>query len=251
MDKNKKEAIKKAASISILFFFIVVVGFIMIKYEIEGEKNLPFKLNKIMIISTADGIAKDDQNISIVQANDLYFYIEKNENNNSENMIEQISIENIKIMSAPKKGKVAFYRPNNTEGTAYVYNDEFLLEDEIIYNGDTQTSMQNLTISNQGGIISFRTCVKEIGEIPINMEDEGREVGYNNDGTLLKKAQIVISDIKYNIGFDMYIKLTDGKTYKGYINISLPLEDVENNGVKSIEKVDMEDIIFKRLPEVG
>ena len=132
-----------------------------------------------------------------------------------------------------------------------MYNDEFLLEDEIIYNGDTQTSMQNLTISNQGGIISFRTCVKEIGEIPINMEDEGREVGYNNDGTLLKKAQIVISDIKYNIGFDMYIKLTDGKTYKGYINISLPLEDVENNGVKSIEKVDIEDIIFKRLPEVG
>ncbi len=244
MEKNKKEAIKKAIAISVLILLITIVGFITIKYEIEGETNLPFKLSKIMIISTADGIAKDEQTISITQSNDLYFYIEKNQNYNEESMIENVSIENIKIMSAPKKGKVEFYRPNNTNGLAYVYNDDFIIKNSITYSGDIQTSMQNLTISNQGGIISFRTCVREIGETTPNEENDS---GYSNDGTLLKKAEITISDIRYNIGFDIVIELTDGKIYKAYVNMSLPLEDVENQGVKAVEKVDVENIIFKRV----
>lgn len=244
MEKNKKEAIKKAIAISVLILLITIVGFITIKYEIEGETNLPFKLSKIMIISTADGIAKDEQTISITQSNDLYFYIEKNQNYNEESMIENVSIENIKIMSAPKKGKVEFYRPNNTNGLAYVYNDDFIIKNSITYSGDIQTSMQNLTISNQGGIISFRTCVREIGETTPNEENDS---GYSNDGTLLKKAEITISDIRYNIGFDIVIELTDGKIYKAYVNKSLPLEDVENQGVKAVEKVDVENIIFKRV----
>ena len=244
MEKNKKEAIKKAIAISVLILLITIVGFITIKYEIEGETNLPFKLSKIMIISTADGIAKDEQTISITQSNDLYFYIEKNQNYNEESMIENVSIENIKIMSAPKKGKVEFYRPNNTNGLAYVYYDDFIIKNSITYSGDIQTSMQNLTISNQGGIISFRTCVREIGETTPNEENDS---GYSNDGTLLKKAEITISDIRYNIGFDIVIELTDGKIYKAYVNMSLPLEDVENQGVKAVEKVDVENIIFKRV----
>ena len=244
MEKINKEAINKAIAISVLILLITIVGFITIKYEIEGETNLPFKLSKIMIISTADGIAKDEQTISITQSNDLYFYIEKNQNYNEESMIENVSIENIKIMSAPKKGKVEFYRPNNTNGLAYVYNDDFIIKNSITYSGDIQTSMQNLTISNQGGIISFRTCVREIGETTPNEENDS---GYSNDGTLLKKAEITISDIRYNIGFDIVIELTDGKIYKAYVNMSLPLEDVENQGVKAVEKVDVENIIFKRV----
>ena len=247
MEENKKEAIKKAVAISVLILLIIVVGFIMIKYEIEGETNLPFGLSKIMIISTADGIAKDEQTISITQCNDIYLYIEKNQNNNSDSMIENVAIENIKIMSAPKKGKVAFYRPNNTNCLAYVYNDEFLLDDQITYSGDAQTNMQNLTISNQGGIISFRTCVIEVGEITINTENAEKEVGYNNDGTLLQKAEIAMSDIRYNIGFDVVIELADGKIYKAYVNLSLPLEDVEKQGVQAVEKVDVENIVFKRV----
>ena len=112
MEENRKEAIKRAVAISILTLLIGVVGFIMIKYEIEGETNLPFKLSKIMIISTADAIEKDEQTMSITQCNDLYLTIEKNAEYKADSMIEKISIENIKIMSAPKKGKVAFYRPN-------------------------------------------------------------------------------------------------------------------------------------------
>lgn len=248
MEENKKEAIKRAVAICILVLLIIVVGFIMIKYEIEGETNLPFELNKIMIISTADGIAKDEQNIAITQCNDLYLNIEKNQEYPSDgSMIEKVSIENIKIMSAPKKGKVVFYRPNNIEGLAYVYQEDFLLDGEIVYSGDSQTDLKNLTISNQGGMISFRSCIQDIGEIAINAEDTEKEVGYSNKGTLLQDAQITVADIRYNLGFDVVIELTDGKMYKGYVNITLPIEDVETKGVQGVEKVDLENVVFKRV----
>lgn len=246
MEENKKEAIKRAVAIFILILLIGIVGFIMIKYEIEGETNLPFKLSKIIIISTADAIEKDEQTMSITQCNDLYLTIEKNENYITESMIKKISIENIKIMSAPKKGKVNFYRPNNVEGVAYTYNDDLILDGKIIYYGDSQTSLKNLTISNQGGTISFRSCVQEIGEIAIDTESQEKEVGYSNKGTLLKDAQIKVADIKYNLGFDIFIELVDGKIYKGYVNITLPVENVESNGVNGVEMVDLENVVFKR-----
>lgn len=244
MEENKKEVIKRAVAISILILLIGIVGFIMIKYEIEGEKNLPFKLSNIMIVSTADAVEKDEKTMSITQSNDLYLTIEKNEDYKKESMIESVSIENIKIMSSPKKGKVAFYRPNNVESKiVYTYNEDLRLDDKIIYSGDSQTDFKNLTISNQGGMITFRSCVQEVGEIEKSNED----IGYINQGTLLKDAKITVSDIRYNIGFDIFIKLTDGKTYKGYVNTTLPIEDVESNGVKGVEKVNLEDIVFKRI----
>ena len=121
------------------------------------------------------------------------------------------------------------------------------LEGQIIYSGDSQTDLKNLTISNQGGTISFRSCVQEVGEIAINTDSSIKEVGYSNKGTLLQDANIAVSDIRYNLGFDVIIELTDGKMYKGYVNITLPIEDVEANGVKGVEKVDLEDVVFKRI----
>ena len=247
MNNNKSEAIKKAVAISILILLIIVVGFIMIKYEIEGETNMPFKLTKIMIISTADGISKNDETISVTQCNDLYLSIEKNTENDDTSMIKNVYIENIKVMSEPQKGIVQFYRPSTEGKTVYVYEDELLIEDTITYSGDGQTSLQNLTISNQGGTISFRSCVREIGEIIIEAEADKKEVSYINDGTLLQRAGIEISEIRYNMGFDVIIELTDGKMYKGYVNMSLPIEDVEKEGVQGVEKVDLDDIVFKRI----
>ena len=58
----------------------------MIKYEVEGETNMPFKLSKIVIIGTVEGIETNNQNknkwnFDICQNNDIYFYIEQNDKN--------------------------------------------------------------------------------------------------------------------------------------------------------------------------
>ncbi len=71
--------------------------------------------------------------------------------------------------------------------------------------------------------------------------------GINNDSTLLRKAEVTIDDIKYNIGFDIVIELADGKKYKGYVNTTLPKGNIGQERVSGVEKVDIENVIFKRV----
>ena len=47
--------------------------------------------------------------------------------------------------------------------------------------------------------------------------------------------------------FDLTIKLEGKKEYKTTISLNLPNENVIEEGVSSIEKTDLENIIFKRI----
>ena len=64
----------------LVILFTVVIS-IMLKYDVEGEKELPFSISKILIISTVDGSLNEDAeniwNIGITQVNDIYMYIDK------------------------------------------------------------------------------------------------------------------------------------------------------------------------------
>lgn len=96
-------------AISILVVIFIIVGAIMIKYEVEGDKNMPFNLSKIVIVSTAEGVEADGKNkwnFNIYQNNDLYFYIDRNNGYLGDNTyIEKVRIENIQITKAPEKRK--------------------------------------------------------------------------------------------------------------------------------------------------
>ena len=64
-EDNIKRAIKASISIAMLIVILTIVVIVIIKYNVEGEKNMPFKLSKITIISTAEGLEpeENDQNI--------------------------------------------------------------------------------------------------------------------------------------------------------------------------------------------
>ena len=63
MDKERtKQIVKLCFAAAILVIIFVIVGIIMIKYEVEGDKNMPFNLSKIMIVSTAEGVEEDGEN---------------------------------------------------------------------------------------------------------------------------------------------------------------------------------------------
>ena len=84
MDKEKKkQMIKLCIAITTFVIIILLVGMTMIKYQVEGDKNMPFNLSKIIIVSTAEGQeTKGDKkwNFKVYQNNDVYIYIDKNEN---------------------------------------------------------------------------------------------------------------------------------------------------------------------------
>ena len=77
-----KEKVKACVAILVIILVILIAGIIIMKYNVEGETNMPYKLSKITIVSTAEGVeneeAQEKWNLSIFQNNDLYFSIEKN-----------------------------------------------------------------------------------------------------------------------------------------------------------------------------
>ena len=97
LNDRKKKILKRAVMLIIIMLFFIIIGFSMLKYEVEGEKNMPFQLTKISIISTANGIPNtetlDRWNFNLVQNNDIYFNFEKNENYKEQESIKKISIE--------------------------------------------------------------------------------------------------------------------------------------------------------------
>jgi len=62
MDDNLKvnKLILKSAYITIIVLIIAVIALIILKYNVEGEKNMPFKLSSIILISSAEGYQKEE-----------------------------------------------------------------------------------------------------------------------------------------------------------------------------------------------
>ena len=68
-----------------------------------------------------------------------------------------------------------------------------------------------------------------------------------HDGTILQKLSITSEELKAKVSFDITIKLVSEKQYKATISLELPIDDVVQEGTTSLEKTDMEDVIFKRI----
>ena len=77
-DKSKiNKLILKSAYIVIIVLIIAVIALIILKYNVEGEKNMPFKMSSIILLSSAEG-NQDKENkeynwdTEIYQNNDIY-----------------------------------------------------------------------------------------------------------------------------------------------------------------------------------
>ena len=255
METNKKEAIKKATFICALVLLIIIVGFITIKYEIEGEKNLPFLFTKMGVISTADAIQNEEGKIEVYQVNDILLTFEKNENYNSKELIRRIGIENIEITNMPKIGNVQLYRPSTEENIKYEYSEDLNIGETLNYFGDIKTNIKNLNIANQGGTIEFRSCIKTGKYVEIQPEIESLQenvtnsttVGTTSDARILKDAQINVEDLQYELNFNIVIELESGTKYKAKVTLNLPNENFGEDKVTAYEYTNLENIVFKRM----
>lgn len=243
---KKKQTIKFYLAVTVLILILIVIAIIMIKYEVEGEQNMPFKLSKIIIVSTAEGVEQEKTNkkwnFNIFQNNDIYFYIDKNEEFKTEKQmyIESISIENIRIVKAPKIGEVITYMPNSSEGRLYNYSEDYIVDEKLKYKGGARSNSKILEIGNQGGNATIRFSNTNIGKYE---SDEDEQIIH--DGTLIKKIEKTTDDIKFTVAFDFIITINKNK-YKAEITLELPCGDIAEEGTVNFEKTDMKDIIFKR-----
>lgn len=242
--EKKKQTIKKWIAISVLIIIFVIVGIIMIKYEVEGDKNMPFNLSKIVVVSTAEGVEKEGKskwNFNVYQNNDIYFYIDKNnEYLGDSTYIEKVRIENIQITKAPTVGEIKAYMPNSVEGRLYSYENTYIIEEKLEYRGGAKSNSQTLEIGNQGGEALVRFCNTNLGTYS---SDEDKEIIH--DGTLLNKLELKQEDITFIVSFDFIIEVKNHQ-YRANIELEMPHENIIEEGTAVYEKTDMKDVIFKR-----
>ena len=81
--KKKDEKIKLAITLTLIVVaFSITISF-MLKYNIEGETNMPFILTDIIVVSSGEGVTKEENpenskwNLKIMQYNDVYLQFSK------------------------------------------------------------------------------------------------------------------------------------------------------------------------------
>lgn len=245
-DKSKlSKLILKSAYIVIIVLIITVIALLILKYQVEGEQNMPFKLSSIIIVSNAEGYQEkqnDDYrwDAEIYQNNDIYLNIEKNKNYKKTEAIKSIVIDNIKVNEEPQVGTIEIYRPSSDSLQTYDYQEEYKITDKIEYIGGTESDIKNLKISNQGNTLIIRVLNKTGKRYTSNEEE------FEHNGKLLDKVGITYEQVKVKISFDVTILLESDISFKANVVLELPVGDIAKEGSSSLEITDTKNIVFKR-----
>lgn len=241
---KKKNLFKRCLFISALVIVILLVILVMLRYEVEGEQRLPYKLSKILIISTVDGEKVEDGqnlwNISLNQVNDFYIYI-NSETEEEEQSIKSITFDNF-VVSKGELGEAKIYRPTGELENLYNHSEQNYIGDKITYLGDRIDDLKNLQISNKGGVVGFRLALENLGNYVSN---EDTEIVY--DGSLLNKINITNDNIKTKLAFDISIQTNNNVTYKGNVSLETPSGDLTLEGATNTEITNFDNVIFKRV----
>ncbi len=284
--EEKKQTIKLAVAITVLVLVLIFVGISVIVYQVEGEKNMPFKLSKIVAVSSAEGIEKIQEETSEAETE------KKEKTSNTEKENNTTKKEDTKTENADKEEKA-----KETEST---WNFDICQNNDVYFYIDSNTKDENLLIKSvkidnikivnnpQIGEVKAFMPNSEPGRL-YNYEDRyivnekleykgasqssytNLEIGskggtawicFNNmnignytsnkkeeithDGTWLSKLEISQEQVQFTVSFDLTIQTTKTK-YKANIKLDFPTGDISKEGKSYIEKTDMSDIIFKRV----
>ena len=245
MYRNVKQKIFHSIIIAIIIIAILCVGgMFILRYQVEGESNMPFKISKISIIESVEGTesqeAEEKWNLNVDENNDIYIYLEKNSAYGKTEIIQSVDIKNININKSKEKGIVALYKPVQDEKRMFVNKEENEIT-EITYEGDLESNIKEQKISNQGGIIAFRYGINSISQY---ISQDAEEIDHSQ---LLKLTDITEDDLKTTLTFDIIINLTSGKKYQAPISIDIPTDEIIEKGTVGIDKTDINNIIFKRI----
>lgn len=238
----KKKYFHRIVIILIVAIILFVSGIMILRYNVEGETNMPFQLSKIAIISSSEGIDKETTEtkwaFDINQNNDVFLYLDKNQAYGKTEAIKTVEVNNIQI-EAKQKENIKIYKPDEQEEKLIFKNKEENMLQNIVYTGEVEANIKQLKISNQGGLVAFRCANNNVASYTSNDE----EINHNE---LLKKAGVTPEALEIKMTFDLIIKLEEGTEYKSTINLEFPVENMIEKGTTSTEITDMKNFIFKR-----
>lgn len=242
-DITRKKYFHIIVIIVIFAMILFALGIIVLKYNVEGETNMPFQLSKISVISSSEGLDQQATDtrwaFNVYQSNDVFLYLDKNDGYGKTEAIKAVEINNIQIESK-KKENIKIYKPDEQDEKLVFKNKEENIVESIEYTGDIESNLKQQKISNQGGIVAFRCSNDNLTSYTSNDEEI-------NHHELLKKAGLGQEDLKTKLTFDLIIKLEEKKEYKTTIGLDFPVDNVIEKGTTSREITDLKKFIFKRV----
>ncbi len=240
--RNKKY-FKLVITIASIIIILFIFAMIILKYNVEGETNMPFGISKISVVSSIGGIDKQAPDtkwaFDLYQSNDIYLYIDKNEAYGRTEIIKAVEINNIQV-EGKQKDNIKIYKPDSQEEKLIFKNQEQNAVQSLEYQGDIESNIKQLKISNQGGIVALRCSLDNLKDYQSNEEEI-------NHQELLKKAGIGQEELNTKLTFDLTLKLENGNQYKTTIHLDFPVGNVVEEGTTGTEITDVKDFVFKRL----
>lgn len=228
----------------IIIVILCVAGILALRYQVEGELNLPFKITKISIIESVEGMEKqgavEKWNLNVNQNNDIYVYIEKNSSYGKTEIIKEVEVNNIIAERQIQKGETKFYKPVIDEKRMFINSIENEISN-IIYKGELESNIKQQKISNQGGIVALRYAINNISQYTSETDEQ------IDHSQLLKLTNITPEDLKTNLSFDITIKLTSGKKYQATIKLDVPIDEIIEKGTTGKEITNLDNLVFKRI----
>lgn len=245
MFRNLNKKIFHVVMIIVMIFTILfIAGILVLRYQVEGEANIPFKITKISIVESVEGTenegAIEKWNLNVNQNNDIYIYIEKNSNYGKTEIIEEIEINNININKEKEKGELKLYKPVIDEKRMFINAKENEISN-IIYTGELESNLKEQKISNQGGIVAFRYGINNISQY---ISDKDEQIDHSQ---LLKLTNITPEDLQTQLTFNVIIKLKSGKKYATTVDLNIPTSEIIEKGTVGTEITDLDNIKFKRI----
>lgn len=241
---TNKKIVHLILIITTIFIIVFIVGMFLLKYQVEGETNMPFKLTKISIIQSVEGNEVEDTgdiwNFNVNENNDIYIYIEKNSGYGKTEIIDTVTIDNIIINKGNNIGETKIYKPTTDEKRMFINSSENEIT-EITYKGDLESNIKEQKISNQGGIVAFRYSINNLSQYISNSNNE------IDHSKLLQLTNIKEDDIQTTITFNITITLTTKRQYQAEVTMDIPAKEIIENGTNGIEITDFSDVIFKRI----
>ncbi len=210
-----------------------------------------FSIDRIYLYSSADASSNETTkpvwDLNILQFTDIALYI----NNRSEegvtyeNTIKEITIDNIKFNNL-QTGTPNLYYKNVNDFAKLTNLEENKINDsiefDIVNSGDIDYSKPTL-YSNCQNPITLEYVNSEMEEDTI-ISDISTPLVY--DGSLLKKAGILLSQMKCTLSFTITIINNYNQKFVATVYIDIPLEDSMNNTsiydgkiVKNIENTNL------------
>lgn len=239
---TKNKIVKLILTIVITISILFAVMMYLLTYHENGETNIPFKISKIVIVSSTDGITQQGNeaqwSIDVNQNNDIYLYIDKNKKYGKTELIESVKISNFNVSKQTEKGEIKIYKTTTEENKMFNNIQEFEIS-ELTYNGDLESNIKQSKISNQGGLIVFRCANNKVSQYIAN---NVTEVNYNQ---LLKMTNVNYEDLNATVSFDLEIKVLNKKTYQATVSVEIPVGNIIAEGTTNLKIEDLEDIVFK------